>query len=413
MKPIIKVSGISKQYRIGAARLLSAGSLRESLTELAKTPFKRLKQNGNANGEVLWALRDINFEVEQGEIVAIVGGNGAGKSTLLKLLSRIAEPTSGRIELYGRVGSLLEVGTGFHPELTGRENVFLNGAIMGMARAEIERKFAEIVDFSEIEKFIDTPVKRYSSGMYMRLAFSVAAHLEPEILVVDEVLAVGDAQFQKKCLGKIGDVAKAGRTVLFVSHSMEAVRKLCSRGMLLEHGRVTFQGSVEAVINKYMEVGTEVHSSYAIPPPENAEDLMGYAYELIVEDGNSKPATAIPVGQNWQVRVRFKINRRVEHFIIALGLLSNMSTPLRTSWSTPQTIEPGDYEAVFREEVILLASGRYTIVLGLSSYERSFHFVENAGILEIADFSEGIDLVRISGAGQILNPLQTVIQKSA
>jgi lipopolysaccharide transport system ATP-binding protein len=189
--------------------------------------------------EVLWALKDVSFSVAPGEVVGIVGRNGAGKSTLLKVLSRITKPTTGEVDLYGRVGSLLEVGTGFHPELTGRENIFLNGAILGMKRSHIERKFDEIVAFAEVEKFLDTPVKRYSSGMYVRLAFAVAAHLEPEILIVDEVLAVGDASFQKKCLGKIGDVAKDGRTVLFVSHNMAAVKALCTRAMLLDGGRVT------------------------------------------------------------------------------------------------------------------------------------------------------------------------------
>src|SRR6266516_5601056 len=216
MKSIIRVETLGKQYIIGA-REAGYDTLRDSIVEAVRAPFERLRRrNGQRNQETIWALKNVSFEVAPGEVVGVIGRNGAGKSTLLKLLSRITEPTTGRAELYGRVASLLEVGTGFHPELTGRENIYLNGAILGMRKAEINRKFDEIVDFAGLEKFLETPVKRYSSGMYMRLAFAVASHLEPEILMVDEVLAVGDAQFQKKCLGKMGDVARAGRTVLFV-----------------------------------------------------------------------------------------------------------------------------------------------------------------------------------------------------
>src|SRR6185436_12079439 len=229
MKPIVRVESLSKQYRLGS-RESAYGTLRESIVEAVRSPFKRLRSN---NGNSIWALQDLNFEVAPGEVLGIVGRNGAGKSTLLKVLSRITQPTTGRAELFGRVASLLEVGTGFHPELTGRENIYLNGAILGMERVEIERKFDEIVAFAEIEKFIDTPAKHYSSGMYMRLAFAVAAHLEPEILLVDEVLAVGDVAFQKKCLGKMGEVAQEGRTILFVSHNMTAIKQLCRTGILL------------------------------------------------------------------------------------------------------------------------------------------------------------------------------------
>src|SRR5215210_3576028 len=218
--------------------------------DLARKPMRSLRRNGNA--EILWALTDIDFEIAPGEIVGIIGHNGAGKSTLLKILSRIVEPTVGRVELHGRVASLLEVGTGFHPELTGRENIFLNGAILGMHRTEIKAKFDEIVAFAEVEKFLDTPVKRYSSGMYVRLAFAVAAHLEPEILIVDEVLAVGDAEFQKKCLGKMQEVSRGGRTVLFVSHQTGAVAGLCNRAMLLDQGKVVEFGPTREVIGRYL-----------------------------------------------------------------------------------------------------------------------------------------------------------------
>lgn len=249
MRSIIKVEGLSKQYSIGA-RHAAYATLRESLVESIKAPFGRGR---NGKGEKFFALKDVSFEIAPGDVVGIVGRNGAGKSTVLKILSRITEPTTGRVELYGRVGSLLEVGTGFHPELTGRENIFLNGAILGMRRTEIARKFDEIVDFAEIEKFIDTPVKFYSSGMYTRLAFAVAAHLESEILVVDEVLAVGDSQFQKKCLGKMEDVSKLGRTVLFVSHNLASLNRLCRTGIYLESGELREHGSIQGVLAKYQK----------------------------------------------------------------------------------------------------------------------------------------------------------------
>src|SRR5450432_1239341 len=248
---IIVVEGLGKKYRIShQAERQRYVALRDVITEKAKGFFRNRKSEiGNRKSvEDFWALKDVSFEIKRGEVVGIIGRNGAGKSTLLKILSRITEPSEGRVHLKGRVASLLEVGTGFHPELTGRENVFLNGAILGMSRAEIRRKFEEIVAFAEIEKFLDTPVKRYSSGMYMRLAFAVAAHLEPEILIVDEVLAVGDAQFQKKCLGKMGEVARGGRTVLFVSHNMSTIQSLCDKTVVLDHGTIYRIGpSVEAV----------------------------------------------------------------------------------------------------------------------------------------------------------------------
>ena len=243
---VVKAEHIGKRFVLDHQARGGYRKFSDTLIEAAKTPFRLLRAAGAARltgrSEEFWALKDVSFEIKQGEVVGIIGRNGAGKSTLLKILSRITEPTTGRITLYGRVASLLEVGTGFHPELTGRENIYLNGAILGMTRLEIKAKFDEIVAFAEIERFLDTPVKRYSSGMYVRLAFAVAAHLEPEILVVDEVLAVGDAQFQKKCLGKMQDVAKGGRTVLFVSHNMAAVQALCSRVIVMKQGTPVFDG---------------------------------------------------------------------------------------------------------------------------------------------------------------------------
>ena len=246
----IRVENLSKRYKIGVRR---DDTLRDAIVNVFKRSNVKTLERSNVD-DTIWALRDVSFEVKRGEVVGIIGRNGAGKSTLLKILSRITEPTSGRAIINGRVGSLLEVGTGFHPELTGRENIYLNGAILGMTRAEIDRKFDEIVAFSEIEKFLETPVKRYSSGMYVRLAFAVAAHLEPEILLVDEVLAVGDAAFQKKCLGKMGDVAKEGRTVLFVSHNLIALRSLCPRAIWLERGKISDEGPSSDVVANYLKL---------------------------------------------------------------------------------------------------------------------------------------------------------------
>ena len=271
----IRVESLSKQYQIGAARYRH-DSIRDHLTDWVKSLFVRngrpsspsALQPSSASGppssvhghrstvdgpsDTIWALKDVSFEVKEGEVVGIIGRNGAGKSTLLKILSRITEPTSGFVDIHGRAGSLLEVGTGFHRDLTGRENIYLNGAILGMKKTEIERKFDEIVDFSGVERFIDTPVKRYSSGMYVRLAFAVAAHLDPEILIVDEVLAVGDAEFQRKCLGKMENVAKEGRTVLFVSHNVVAVKNLCNKGITLHNGKVAYSGTAEEAADYYL-----------------------------------------------------------------------------------------------------------------------------------------------------------------
>jgi len=252
MKPIIKVEGISKKFRISPRERSSVRyeTLRESLTKLVRLPFTRGQKNGKRD-DTIWALKDVNFEVFPGEVMGIIGSNGAGKSTLLKVLSRIIEPTSGRVEIYGRVASLLEVGTGFHPDLSGRENVYLNGAILGMKRREIAERFDEIVAFAEVERFIDEAVKHYSSGMYLRLAFAVAAHLDPEILIVDEVLAVGDANFQKKCLGKMDDVTSSGRTVLFVTHGLAMVTQLCRRAILFNGGRIIKMGPSSEVVAHY------------------------------------------------------------------------------------------------------------------------------------------------------------------
>lgn len=255
MRPIIKVQNVSKQYHIGT-RSQPYHTLRDAIVNAIRGPFNREKKSQPPN-DTIWALKDVSFELERGEILGIIGRNGTGKSTLLKILSRVTEPTTGRIELYGRIGSLLEVGTGFHPELSGRENIYLNGAILGMGRKEIARKFDEIVAFAEVDRFIDTPVKHFSSGMYLRLAFAVAAHLEPEILIVDEVLAVGDARFQGKCVDKMQDFGRHGRTVLFVSHNMPAILRLCPRTIMIDRGRVVMDGPSQEVAAKYLDIGQE------------------------------------------------------------------------------------------------------------------------------------------------------------
>jgi len=269
----IRVEGLSKKYTLGRAE--ARGSLREALTNTARSLADRLRKPraGGGAGEEFLALHDINFEIRPGERVGIIGRNGAGKSTLLKILSRITEPSKGRIAIRGRVASLLEVGTGFHPELTGRENIYLNGAILGMSKAEISRKFDEIVEFSEVEKFLDTPVKRYSSGMYVRLAFAVAAHLEPEILIVDEVLAVGDAQFQEKCLGKMKEVSRQDRTVLFVSHNMSAIQALCRRCLVLQKGNLIFDQACSEAIGVYMEYA-KAATSFLRPAQSNGRPTL-------------------------------------------------------------------------------------------------------------------------------------------
>ncbi|QDV75122.1 polysaccharide ABC transporter ATP-binding protein [Botrimarina mediterranea] len=260
-QPIISVENLSKGYRIGAKEE-AADTIVGALTKSIRAPLRNLRRlheatsirDGDERDDILWALKDVSFEVHEGEVVGVIGRNGAGKSTLLKILSRITEPTGGRAVIRGRVSSLLEVGTGFHPELTGRENIYMNGTILGMTKREIDRKFDEIIDFSGVEKFLDTPTKRYSSGMQVRLAFAVAAHLEPEILIIDEVLAVGDAEFQKKCLGKMKDVADGGRTVLFVSHNLAAVKSLCTRGLLIQSGKCKFAGDTSEALAAYANI---------------------------------------------------------------------------------------------------------------------------------------------------------------
>jgi len=325
MSPVIKVENLGKKYTISHQQREQYTSLRDVITNgvaaFGKKLFSPFTHNSSQNtphSEDFWALKDISFEVKQGDRIGIIGRNGAGKSTLLKILSRITEPTTGSVRIKGRVASLLEVGTGFHPELTGRENIFLNGAILGMGRAEIKKKFDEIVDFAEIEKFLDTPVKRYSSGMYVRLAFAVAAHLEPEILIVDEVLAVGDAQFQKKCLGKMQDVsAKEGRTVLFVSHQMGTITQLCTQAILLDNGKVTETGMVSEVVSAYMnQSGANLPGFQAAQ--FNTKDIAIVRAETF--DGDGKPVTTFTHFNSITIVITFKINQWHKGSEIRIGV---------------------------------------------------------------------------------------------
>lgn len=312
-KVAILAENLGKRYRIGPREKYRA--LRDTLTDAMYAPFRRLTRRlrggiGTGNGgdleNSIWALKNVSFEVERGEVLGIIGRNGAGKSTLLKILSRVTEPTEGLAGLQGRVGSLLEVGTGFHPELTGRENLYLNGAILGMKRAEITKKLDAIVAFAEIERFIDTPVKRYSSGMYMRLAFAIAAHLEPEILVVDEVLAVGDLQFQKKCLGKMEDVSHSGRTVLFVSHNMSAITRLCSRALLLDQGRVIAEGSASEVVATYVSKALGASATAEWTDPDRRPGTDGFRLVAVnVTDEDGIPVSVVSVEQAIDVKISY------------------------------------------------------------------------------------------------------------
>ena len=320
--PAITVARLGKAYQLGT-RAETYPTFREAIVRQLTAPWRRFRELSGRVGaaELFWALREVSFEVPPGEVVGIIGRNGAGKSTLLKILSRITEPTEGQVELRGRVASLLEVGTGFHPELTGRENIYMNGAILGMRKAEIDRKLDAIVAFAEIEDFLETPVKRYSSGMYVRLAFAVAAHLEPEILIVDEVLAVGDHEFQKKCLGKMKEVAAGeGRTVLFVSHNMPAVRSLCKRAVLLERGRLQHLGSAEECVAAYLNFnsGGELQASVRLERPSDAPIWMNSATLLCA----GEPSAQLPMGESLAVEVEFESVSPLQHPAVGVTISS-------------------------------------------------------------------------------------------
>jgi len=319
----IQVENLSKRYRLGQTRTLRM-RLEETLNRIKRGG---VEQN-EANLDEFWALRDVSLDVRPGEVLGLIGRNGAGKSTLLKILSRITDPTQGQITIHGRVGSLLEVGTGFHPELTGRENIFLNGAILGMKRAEIKRHFDEIVDFAEVGRFLDTPVKRYSSGMYVRLAFAVAAHLEPEVLLIDEVLAVGDAAFQRKCLGKMGDVAKQGRTVVFVSHNMTAVSTLCDRSVLLEDGKASFIGDTEQAVQRYLQHGNEQTPVALADRADRAGSGSVRLTGITIQNAEQPEQTYIQSGDRLRVTIRYESDQPVKRPRFLVGIYDPMNLPL-------------------------------------------------------------------------------------
>lgn len=346
----IKVENLSKRYRIGLEEEVH-DTLASVVTDFVRSPFKNLRrlrqltqfsENGGDPKDIIWALKDVSFEVESGEVVGIIGANGAGKSTLLKILSRITHPTSGWVKLNGRVSSLLEVGTGFHGELSGRDNIYLNGTILGMSKAEVDRKFDVIVDFSGVEKFIDTPVKRYSSGMRIRLAFSVAAHLEPEILLIDEVLAVGDADFQKKCLGKMGDVAKEGRTVLFVSHNMIAVQNLCNRVIWLDEGSIIKDSETSLVVSKYLQtsisgLNEQVWGDRTIAPGNDTVRLR----KVCIRPENGSPSDQISMQTPLVIEVEYWNMLPEKHLHVTLHFITEKEVVAFTSGSTNSTYAEG------------------------------------------------------------------------
>lgn len=380
MKPILEIENISKRFRI-QHELTPYLNLRDRLTQVI-SGSKHIAQ------EEFWALKDINFTVNQGESVGIIGRNGAGKSTLLKILSRITPPSGGKVIARGRIASLLEVGTGFHPELTGRENIFLNGSILGMKRKEIVTKLDAIIDFSGVEKFLDTPLKHYSSGMQLRLAFAVAAFLEPEILIIDEVLAVGDAEFQRKCMGKMDEVTKSGRTILFVSHNMGAIRSLCQRAILLKNGQVVMQDDSAKVIEHYL-------SSTVVRKKSTEQRLVSTCQRIELEspcwiNDGGQPVELVPFGENPCLQFKFVVKETVKGMVIGFGVNTRDGNRIFTSHSIDdpafgrKDFEPGKYSIQTRLDLPSLAPGIYDIAFGIKDQaETTLLFSENDLQLEI------------------------------
>lgn len=389
MKTSIKVGNLSKRYRLGLKEKQS-DTLVGQVSNIIKSPFQNLKRLRNLShfnlqdDSVFWALKDISFDVKEGEVLGIIGKNGAGKSTLLKILSGITDPTEGKVEIFGRVASLLEVGTGFHSELSGRENIYMNGTILGMSRREIDSKLDEIIDFSGVEKFIDTPVKFYSSGMKVRLGFSVAAHLEPEILIVDEVLAVGDYEFQKKCLGKMEDVSKnKGRTVLFVSHNLEAVSTLCSKAILLSKGEMYSQGKIHSVINDYL--GFEVVQSGWYRDEDNSADAFIREIRICTSDSNGNHTFGKPLSFEFEIVT----NNRIPNATISFQLFDQKNRAIVHCWLFQTDIafcnKPGVYKVICYVENPKLYMGRYTLSahFGEGKGGEKYQTIENACSMEV------------------------------
>lgn len=418
----IKVEHLSKVYQLGQ---IGTGTISRDLERWyarmrgKEDPFLRIgesnQQNTRSESNLVWSLRDINFEIEQGDAVGIIGRNGAGKSTLLKILSKVTAPTTGKISGKGRIASLLEVGTGFHPELSGRENIFLNGAILGMRKKEIQHKLDEIVDFAGIERYLDTPVKRYSSGMYVRLAFAVAAHLESEILIIDEVLAVGDAEFQKKCLGKMGEVSEGeGRTVLFVSHNMKSIEKLCNKGLLIENGKMVYSGDIKKAIERYSTIDTKANYTYNIPRLANFAATGAFLNSITVEDLFGNIQNEIQIGQSFQVTVSFTITKSIADFVIAVGIIDSFDVQIQTSWSLPSDLSQGKYKATFKQDLLILSTGIYYLNVGLSKENNVIQYLEREISFEIStNLHENIDksILKTEHVGLILNPMEINITK--
>lgn len=374
-----------RAHQIGKAYPPSPMSARRRLHDEVAHPAAAPVETVN---DCFWALRDLDLDVSKGDTVGIVGRNGAGKSTLLKILSRITPPTTGEFAFTGTLASLLEVGSGFHRELTGRENVFLNGAILGMRRADIARRFDSIVAFSGVEPFIDMPVKHYSTGMHMRLAFAVAAHLDSDILLVDEVLAVGDLEFQKKCLGKMQDVASEGRTVFLVSHNLAAVRRLCSHTLLLDGGRRLYFGPTEECLDRYVRLTQSTSATgWTIKATDAANGAFFNSLEIVDDSGAAR--TEFRIGEPWTARVCFELTRPVRDVRCALGIISLQHGPVATQWSPITTLDPGKYFAVCRVSRPLLAAGVYTFALGLSTGGAVLHYVEECGRLTVWTVARG------------------------
>jgi lipopolysaccharide transport system ATP-binding protein len=390
--PAIRVENLCKHYRLGARRVGGYRTLRESIADATTAAWRRLRRRADAgpSGESLWALDDVSFAVKPGEVIGVIGRNGAGKSTLLKILSRITEPSSGRVEFRGRLSSLLEVGVGFHPELTGRENVFLNGALLGMAREEIQRKFDEIVAFTGLEQFLDTPVKRYSSGMYVRLAFGVAAHLESEILLVDEVLAVGDVAFQKKCLGKMQQISAGGRTVLFVSHNMPVIANLCSRCLLLEKGKLAADGEALGVIAAYNALCAEGQTTarslanHTGRTPGSAPVMT----EVKLHTDGEADAGFIAMNDNLEVAVGYAADRPLDDLTVGLVVKNQLQAPVfgvnnLFLPSTPLAEPTQRGQVVCRIEKLPLMPGLYSLDLYFGTHGRNLDVVYDAIQFEV------------------------------
>lgn len=390
----IRVENLAKLYHIGGAKK-TYNRFGEQLVDTVTAPFRRASNllRGQTSGaaeldETIWALKDISFEIQRGDVVGVIGRNGAGKSTLLKILSRITDPTSGFVDIYGRVGSLLEVGTGFHPELTGRENIYLNGAILGMKKGEIDQKFDEIVAFAEIDKFIDTPVKHYSSGMYVRLAFSVAAHLEPEILLIDEVLAVGDLAFQRKCLGKMGDVARQGRTVLFISHNMTLVQSLCDRGFLLQEGIMVADGPITEVVNAYLK-SIESAESQDLRERMDRKGQGKVKLTAIEINGESNGSiSALKTGE--PVQFVFHINGLIPGLFMNFSLYDQFGQPIasfRSKDRGPKDSHDPRISSKFICDLdqLLLLPGRYRVDVGIIGDNRLQDYIEAAAIFDVVE----------------------------